>query len=219
MNKKRLKDRRLTEAERIAEIITREERSARYGNTAEVNTKKVLEGETDDFVVDERKTENIAKALEDDKASEGCLAVREVNWLRSVYGEAFRHIQRESASERYSDKAKQSLEKIYRGQRDKFLGPAQTDVSTTELKKSYKEATEELRSPAELVSNLESLALETGTPDLDEAKKVAEDAAIAHARIDSALGRIEDRGYPRVDLYQEERTAKELFKNYVPQPV
>lgn len=220
MGRETVKDQKLTEAEHIAEIVKQKEVDARFESHGESRTKRVLEGEQDDFVVDEKRTDDIADVLEQDRADFfHSLAAEELKWLRSVYGEAFRHIQRESTGEGYSSEAQQSLEKMYRGQREKFLGDERTDFSTAEQKQSYKEATEELRSPAELVSNLEGLALKTGTPDLGEAKRVAEDVAIAHAKIDSALERLEEDGYPRLDLYKQERSIMDLYRKYMPQPV
>ncbi|MFB6144238.1 MAG: hypothetical protein ABEJ98_02905 [Candidatus Nanohaloarchaea archaeon] len=220
MDRETMKRQKLTEAEHVAELATGKDVDARYGKTGEARTKKVLEGEKDDFLVDEQRTNEIAEVLENDRADFfHDLAAEELKWLRSVYGEAFRHIQRESTGSGYSQRARDSLEAIYRGQRENFLGSGRTDFSTEEQKEAYSEATESLRSPAELVANLQQLALKTGTPDLGEAREVAEDAAMAHAKIGAALETLEENGYPRLDLYQEERTAMQLYRTYMPQPV
>ena len=220
MSRETVKEQKLTEAKHIAEVIKNDEVQPRFGSQAEARTKKVLEGEKDDFVVDESRTDDIADVLEHDGVEFfNDLAAEELKWLRSVYGEAFRHIQRETTSDDYSKKARDSLEQMYRGQRENFLGTGRRDFSTARQKESYQEATRELRSPAELVSNLEGLAHKTGTPDPREAKKVAEDVAIAHAKIDSALERLEEKGYPRIDLYDQKRTAMQLYRKYMPQPV
>lgn len=215
-----MKEQKLTEAENIAKIITGKEVDAKFAKSDEVQTRKVLEGEQDEFIVNENNTESIADVFEQERADYfQALAVEEMGWLRSVYGEAFRHIQKESTGEGYSKKAKESLETIYRGQRENFLGDGRQDFSSKEQEKKYSEATENIRSPAELIENLQGLALQTGTADLKESKQVAEDVAVAHAKIESALERLEEEGLPRIDLYKEERSMMELYRKYMPQPV